>query len=91
MSTEAYIARNGPVVDAFTRAMHRSIAYASAHDDEVRAIIPTYSRVSAEVARQVRLPVFDAALSDDMLQAISDNLVRFGIAGRPVRPADLLR
>jgi NitT/TauT family transport system substrate-binding protein len=91
MSTEAYISDNPGVIDAFVRAMNRSTEYAAQHQDEIRNIIPTYTRVKAGLASRVRLPVFDSALDPEMVDVISQHLLKYGITDKAVSAAELFR
>jgi NitT/TauT family transport system substrate-binding protein len=46
----------------FSRAMNRSLDYARAHPDEVRRVIPTFTKTPKAAAAKLRLPVFDSKL-----------------------------
>jgi NitT/TauT family transport system substrate-binding protein len=91
MTTERYIASNPDVVDRFVRAMNKSTEYAAAHLDEIRDIIPTYTRVRPELARRIKLPKFDATVDREMIQTISNYALKYGIIDKPVTAAQLLR
>ncbi|WP_315927342.1 ABC transporter substrate-binding protein [Mesorhizobium sp. SP-1A] len=91
MSTETYIAENPQVIDSFVRAMNRSTEYAAQHPDEIRNIIPTYTKVKADLASRVRLPVFDSSLDPEMVDVISQHLIKYGITDKAVSAADLFR
>jgi NitT/TauT family transport system substrate-binding protein len=91
MATETYIAANPKVVDQFVRAMNRSTQYASEHIDEVRAIIPTYTRVKQELANRINLPKFDATIDREMMQANIDYTQKYGIIENSIALDQLLR
>ena len=48
-ASKQYIAEHRDVVDRFTRAMQKSLEYAAGHDEEVRAIVGTYTEIPPEV------------------------------------------
>jgi NitT/TauT family transport system substrate-binding protein len=52
---DPYLDANPEVAAAFARAMEKSLAYAAAHPDEARAIIPTYSSLKGPVLERVQL------------------------------------
>ncbi|WP_062301605.1 ABC transporter substrate-binding protein [Demequina subtropica] len=51
-----YAAENPEVVAAFEAALAKSFEYATAHPDEVRAIVLEYTQMDEETANAVRLP-----------------------------------
>ena len=55
-TSKQYIAENRDVVDRFARAMQKSLEYAAGHDDEVRAIVGTYTEIPQEVLDKMNLP-----------------------------------
>ena len=91
MTTEKYISTNPDVVDRFVRAMNRSTEYAAANTDEVRSIIPTYTRVKDDLARRINLPKFDATVDREMIERIADYAHKYGIIEKRVSANDLLR
>jgi NitT/TauT family transport system substrate-binding protein len=46
------------VVERFVTAMRQSLDYANEHPDEVRRIVPTFTSITPDVARRMKLPVF---------------------------------
>lgn len=91
MTTERYLASNPDIVDRFVRAMNRSTLYAAANVDEVRATIPTYTRVKEDMARRINLPKFDATVDVEMIDRIANYALKFGIIETPVTAKQLLR
>ena len=63
---------NPDIVERFQRAMNRSLDYAASHEDEVRTIIPTYTKVPAEVAAKMRLPHWTSELNVDSIHVLID-------------------
>ena len=51
-----YAHEHADTVKRFTAAMNESLAYADTHADEVRAIVPTYTRISKELIGKLTLP-----------------------------------
>src|SRR3954447_249837 len=49
-ATKQYAAQNKDVLDRFVRAINKSLDYAQSHPDEVRQIVPTYTKIPKEVA-----------------------------------------
>lgn len=76
-------------VAAFTRAVTKSLEYAAENPDAVREIIPTYTQVSAEVAAEIRLPVFSAELNLDLLHDLLDFTKEFEVIETIPSDADL--
>lgn len=77
------------VVAAFTRAITKSLTYAAANPDAVREIIPTYTKVPAKVAAEIRLPVFSAELNMKLLHKLLGFTKDFGVIEKIPSDADL--
>jgi len=66
----------------FDAAMTKSLDYAQAHPDEVRAIIPTYTKIPAELANRMRLPVFQSALDPKAINEQMGFLKKYGLVDK---------
>jgi NitT/TauT family transport system substrate-binding protein len=79
ISSEKYIQENPDVIKSFQRAMNKSLDYAQAHPDEVRAIIPTFTKTPKPVAEKMRLPVFDSEIDEKGIETDAKLTERYGI------------
>jgi len=79
-TSKQYLSQNKDVVERFRRAMDKSVDYAQAHQDEVRAIIPTYTKIPAETAARIRLPYFSSKLENDLIDTQMGYLEKYGVA-----------
>lgn len=59
--------QDGELMEKFEAAMTRSLEYARDNPDAVREIIPTYTRIEADVADRMRLPVFQPELDAEAI------------------------
>jgi NitT/TauT family transport system substrate-binding protein len=66
------------LVAAFVAAMNESLAYATAHPDEARAIVSTYTKITPEVAAKVVLPGWPAKLDEASLTAVGQAAQKYG-------------
>jgi NitT/TauT family transport system substrate-binding protein len=82
-ATESFIETNTDTVTRFARAMRRSLRYAQSHPDEVRAIVPTYTRIPAEVAQRMALPYWSTDLNQASIELVSSLSRRFGEVAEP--------
>jgi NitT/TauT family transport system substrate-binding protein len=78
-TTEAYLGDHADVVERFARAIDRSSAYASAHPDEARATIPTFTKIPAAVAGRIRLPLWPTEIDRAKLQQLAGYAVRYKV------------
>jgi NitT/TauT family transport system substrate-binding protein len=62
-ATADFIKANEDVVVRFVRATHKSLIYAQEHQDEVRAVLPTYTKVPPEIIAEMRFPYFSTDLN----------------------------
>ncbi|MFV0375064.1 ABC transporter substrate-binding protein [Microbacterium sp.] len=73
------IDQDSEMVDAFIRALKKSVDYAAANPDAVREVIPTFTRVPAEVADVMNLPVFVSELNRPALQELLGYTEKYGV------------
>jgi NitT/TauT family transport system substrate-binding protein len=56
--------------------MAESLAYAGRHPDEVRAVISTYTQITADVTAKIILPAWPSAVNKDSVQTLTDLAVQ---------------
>jgi NitT/TauT family transport system substrate-binding protein len=71
-------AKDPQLVEAFVAAMNESLEYASAHPDEVRAVVSTYTKITPEVAAAVVLPAWPAKLDEQSATAVGAAAQKYG-------------
>lgn len=91
VAAESYIASDGDVVDRFARAMDKSTDFAAQHPDEVRRIIPTYTKIPKAVAAKIRLPAFDSEIDRAGIERDAELTKRWGVIKEVPSVDDLLR
>lgn len=91
VTSDRYLAQNEGVVDRFVRAMNKSVDYAQAHPDEVRAIIPTYTKIPKAAAAKIRLPPFDSKIDRAGIETEAELTKKFGIIDETPSDEDLIR
>lgn len=72
LTSEQYAAQNPAVVDGFTSAINRSMEYASAHPDEARAILNTYTNIDQTIQQDLTLPEWPTTIDRDSVQLLAD-------------------
>ncbi len=75
-TSQELIAKNPDLVKRFKEAMAESLAYASAHPDEVRAVIGTYTQITADVTAKITLPAWPAEINKASVQTLTDLAVQ---------------
>ena len=71
-TSKELMGENPDLVRRFTEAMNESLAYADAHPDEVRAILPTYTKIGPEVIPDLVLPKWPADINTASVEAIAE-------------------
>ncbi|MGB3444766.1 MAG: ABC transporter substrate-binding protein [Actinophytocola sp.] len=71
-TSKQLIGENPDLVRRFTDAMNESLAYADTHPDEVRAILPTYTKIGQEVIPDLVLPKWPAQINTASVEAIAE-------------------
>src|SRR5690606_21064411 len=77
-ATKEYIEENPDVVERFVRAMNRSLEFSQENPDAVRRVVPTYTQIPEEVAREMVLPTWKPDLNEQTLQLTIDLADRYG-------------
>ncbi|HEU4976316.1 MAG TPA: ABC transporter substrate-binding protein [Baekduia sp.] len=78
-SSQSFVEQHRDQLERFQRAMGRSLDYAAAHEDEARAIIPTYSKVDPKLAEQIKLPVWTRDLNEPSIEMIAEQGQKYGL------------
>lgn len=89
-TTEENIAKNKDTVEAFARAINKSSDYATAHPDEARATIPTFTKIPPEVAKKIRLPLWPTEIDKVKLQELLDYAVQYKVIEKPPKLDDVI-
>ncbi len=74
----SYLGAHRDLVNRFTRAMNASLAYAQAHPAQVRQILPSYIKISPQVAATVALPEWMTGLQEGLLGTTASLAKRYG-------------
>lgn len=79
MTSEKYADANGDTVEAMQASIEEIGQYANEHDDEVRALIPTFTKVPEALAGKIRLYGWVVPDDDEGWQAWADILAGFDL------------
>ncbi len=77
-ATHQYIVANPDVVARFKRAMLRSLAYATANPDEVRRIIPTYTKLEPATVANMALVGWSTQIDKPSIEALQKSMLKYG-------------
>lgn len=78
-TSQSYASKNPKVVTSFTTAMNKSLEYASAHPDEARAILTTYTKIDPAVQKSLVLPKWPTTIDRDSVQLLADLAQKDGL------------
>jgi NitT/TauT family transport system substrate-binding protein len=79
-TSNSYLESNPDVVEAFVRAMNRSLEHATENPDEARQAIADYTQIPPEVLAEVVLPLWQTDLNQDSIENTAQLMVDQGIA-----------
>ncbi|HEY0936220.1 MAG TPA: ABC transporter substrate-binding protein [Trebonia sp.] len=85
ITTQTWAQQHPAAAKAFQQAVEKGNAYADAHPDVVRSILPTYTKITAKAAATVPLGTYPASLDTTLLQRITTLMKNGGL----VAPADV--
>ncbi|TFD10318.1 ABC transporter substrate-binding protein [Cryobacterium sp. TMT1-66-1] len=72
------ISNNPDLVTKFQTAMNKSLEYAQVHPDEVRQIVTTYTKMTADQLTNMVLPEFRVDFNGDAATKLGEAAVKFG-------------
>jgi NitT/TauT family transport system substrate-binding protein len=89
--THTKVARVSPgLVKRFEQAMNESLEYASAHPDEVRKELGTYTKIPPEAAQKLTLPKWPTKINDQSVVAVAKLARQDGLIKHEFDPGKLL-
>ena len=74
---------NPNLVARFKTAMAQSLQYAQSHPDEVRRIVTTYTKITADVAQKITLPDFPPDVNRASIKVLADLLTQSKAVSKP--------
>jgi NitT/TauT family transport system substrate-binding protein len=89
-ASEQYIGENRDTVDAFVRAMEKSLEYAANNPDAVRKAVGEYTEIPPEVTDKMRLPVWRADLNEPTIEQTAELAAEYGFVEEPPSLDDLI-
>jgi NitT/TauT family transport system substrate-binding protein len=89
VTTKSWVQGHATAARAFQQAVEKGNAYADAHPSVVRALLPTYTSITAKAAAVMPLPTYPDTLTTAPLQRIA-TLMRAGGLATPSDVASLL-
>jgi len=78
-TSEAFIKANPELAARLADAIIESQIYAAAHPDEVRAVLPTYTRLKDDDVKNMVLPRYADALDLDGIKATAEAMIETGM------------
>ena len=80
MTTGSWAQQHAAAAHAFQQALEKGNAYADAHPDVVRALLPTYTSITAKAAASMPLGTYPATLDAAPLQRVATLMHSGGLA-----------
>jgi NitT/TauT family transport system substrate-binding protein len=71
-TSKQLLAEDPDLVKRFTEAMDESLGYADGHPDEVREILPTYTKIGKEIIPNLILPKWPAEVNRESVETIAE-------------------
>jgi NitT/TauT family transport system substrate-binding protein len=78
-TTEKQLADAPESVQAFTRAINKSMEYATQHPEAARKTIPSFSQIPQEVADEIRLPLWPVPIDTAKVEELGGYAEKYGV------------
>ena len=79
-TSKSFLGSDPDTVDAFVKAMQKSLEYAADHPDEARDAIAEYTEIPPDVLAKVVLPLWQTDLNRSSIDKINELMVKYGIS-----------
>jgi NitT/TauT family transport system substrate-binding protein len=79
-ASKKYISGHKDVIERFVRAMNKSLDYAQSHPDEVRKVVPTYTKIPPAAAAHMTLATWKADLNTSTIELTAKLAQKYGYA-----------
>jgi NitT/TauT family transport system substrate-binding protein len=89
-ATTSWLARYPDTARAFQRAMTRAQVYANTHPQAVKAILPSYIKITAAAAARVSIGTFPPAVNVSSLQQLADLMRSDGMLPSPLQISNIV-
>jgi NitT/TauT family transport system substrate-binding protein len=80
VTTQSWVQQHQAAARAFQQAIEKGNAFANAHPDVVRGLLPTYTKITAKAAAAMPLSSFPVALTAALLQRVATLMHGGGLA-----------
>lgn len=80
VTTRSWAQQHAAAAKAFQQALDKGNAYANAHPDVVRSVLPTYTTITAQAAASVPLGTYPTTLDTTLLQRVATLMKSGGLA-----------
>jgi NitT/TauT family transport system substrate-binding protein len=90
LTTERFAGKNADALARFQRALKAAVKLADADPSLVRAVLPTYTKVTKEQAEKIDLPVYPATMDGTQLARLTELMEKQKMLKNPIDPTTLL-
>ncbi|WP_328779740.1 ABC transporter substrate-binding protein [Streptomyces canus] len=90
ITTARFAGKNADALARFQRALKAAVKLAEADPSLVRAVLPTYTKVTKEQAEKIDLPVYPATMDGTQLARLTELMEKQNMLKKPIDPTTLL-
>ncbi|MET7730540.1 ABC transporter substrate-binding protein [Streptomyces sp. NPDC005402] len=90
ITTEKFAGKNADALARFQRALEAAVKLADADPSLVRAVLPTYTKVTKAQAQKIDLPVYPATMDGTQIARLTALMEKRKMLKTPIDPSTLL-
>ncbi|GAA1495123.1 ABC transporter substrate-binding protein [Paeniglutamicibacter kerguelensis] len=90
ITTEKFAKENPEAIKAFKASIGESAKELQDNRDELVKLVPTFTKVTAEVVKQIEMPKFTSDIDNDQLAKAAELMHKYGIIDKPLDVGTLL-
>jgi NitT/TauT family transport system substrate-binding protein len=90
VSTDKIVKDKAEMMKRLKAAIVKTAAYANAHPEEIRALIPTFTKITPAIANQFVIPRYDAEVNVASLEAMLPEMVKLGMISKDFKASSAI-
>lgn len=90
VTTKKFAGENPEAIKAFQESIAESAAKLQGDHQALIDVVPTFTKVTADVVKKIEMPKFSAELDEEQLTKTANLMLEYGIIDKPLEPSTLL-
>lgn len=90
VSTDGIVAGKAEMTKRLRQAIAKTADYANSHPEEIRALIPTFTKITPEIANRFVIPRYDAEVNAASLEAMLPEMIKLDMISKDFKVGSVI-